>query len=290
MKFYYLFIPVLFFISCNQVDTEALNEELNTLKEENIELKRQTAEIGEKDSLINEYARFIIDIQENLNQIGQKENALILKSKNPELNKNDETILNDLKTLGSLLAENEAKIKNMQSIINTKKVEISELESVIIKLTEQAEAKDQQIRGLKAELSDLGVAFDELLGAYEESIVILADKNQTIADQQTVINTAYYAFGTTKELKDNGVITKEGTIIGLGGSKKLKDDFNKKYFKQINIEETKEIPLNVKKATLITSHPSGSYEIVGDNPVEKIKITNSKEFWSVSKYLVIETK
>ncbi len=290
MKLYHLLIPILFFISCNQAETEALTEELNTLKEENVELKRQTAEIEEKDSLINEYARFILDIQDNLNQIGQKENALILRSKDPEFNKNDEAIINDLKTLGSLLAENESKIKNMQNIINTKKVEISELESVIIKLTEQAEAKDVQIRGLKGELVDLGVAFDELLTAYEENIIILADKNQTIADQKDVINTAYYAFGSAKELKDNGVTTKEGAIIGIGGSKKLKDDFNKDYFKQINIEQTLEIPLNVKKAKLITSHPPNSYEIVGEDPVQKIKITNSKEFWSASKYLVIETK
>jgi hypothetical protein len=157
----------------------------------------------------------------------------------------------------------------------------------VLNLTAQVEERDKQILGMKGELSDLGVAFDELLSAYEENITVIFEKNQTIEAQEDLLNTAYYTFGSTKELKDNGVITKEGGFIGIGKTKKLKSDFNKEYFTEINIEETKEITLGVSKAKLITSHPTGSYEIVEG---EKIVIKNPKEFWSVSKYLVIETK
>ena len=41
----------------------------------------------------------------------------------------------------------------------------------------------------------------------------------------------------------------------------------------------------------ITTHPAGSYELVKDDKGQlTLKITNPKEFWSVSRYLVIQVK
>ena len=93
---------------------------------------------------------------------------------------------------------------------------------------------------------------------------------------------------TSKELIAQGVLTKEGGFIGIGKAEKLKEDFNKNYFTQIDITESMSIPLACKKAKLITTHPSGSYKFDGpEGKIEKLTITNSEEFWSVSKYLVV---
>ena len=68
-------------------------------------------------------------------------------------------------------------------------------------------------------------------------------------------------------------------------------DFNKDYFTQIDIRTTKEIKLYSKRAELLTTHPAKSYELVKDDKGQlTLKITNPKEFWSVSKYLVIQVK
>lgn len=273
-------------IACGEDNSEALNMELEKLRGENVELREKAALVEEKDSLISEYAQFIADIQNNLNTISQKENTLLLKSKNPELNRNDSSIVNDLKTLGALLAENKAKVNSMKSKLNNANVQIKDLEDVVLKLTAQVEEKDKQIMSLKGELSDLGVAFDELLAAYEDNIVVLAEKNQTIEEQQEQLNTAFYTVGSTKELKDNGVITKEGGFIGIGKTKILKQDFNKDYFTKINIQDKKVIPLGASKVNIITTHPESAYEIVDD----QLKIKNPEEFWKVSKYLVVEIK
>ena len=46
-----------------------------------------------------------------------------------------------------------------------------------------------------------------------------------------------------------------------------------------------------KRAELLTTHPSGSYELVKDDKGQlTLKITNPTEFWSVSRYLVIQVK
>lgn len=286
-KLIYLIMPSIMLLACGG-ENEDLNKELEELRKQNVELKEQANQLLEKDSLINEYAKFISDIQTNLSLIAQKENALVLKSKNPELSKNDSSIVNDLKALGTLLADNKTKINSMKSKLNKANVQIKDLETVILKLTAEAETKDQQIRALEGELSNLGVAFDELLVAYEENIVVLAEKNETIQDQQDEINTAYFAVGTFKELNDNGVIYKEGGFIGLGKSKKLKEDFNKDYFTKINITEKNEIALGSSKVYIVTTHPQDSYEIVNNG--EKLKIKDAKKFWGASKYLVVEIK
>ena len=101
------------------------------------------------------------------------------------------------------------------------------------------------------------------------------------------LNTAYYAFGTKKELIEKGVISKEGGFIGIGKTSKVKDDFNKEYFTKIDITNTNSINIGAKKAKILSTHPTSSYKLIGEKMVEKIEITNAEEFWSSSKYLVV---
>ena len=60
-------------------------------------------------------------------------------------------------------------------------------------------------------------------------------------------------------------------------------------FTKADLRNVSSIPLNVKKATLMTSHPEGSYTFVEKEGkvITELSITNPEEFWSVSKYLVI---
>ncbi|MBI4646167.1 MAG: hypothetical protein HY738_06095 [Bacteroidia bacterium] len=63
--------------------------------------------------------------------------------------------------------------------------------------------------------------------------------------------------------------------------------FNKDYFTKVDIRNFKEIKLNVKKAKIITTHPSSSYKLVGEKSIEKLIISDANSFWGASKYLVI---
>ena len=89
-------------------------------------------------------------------------------------------------------------------------------------------------------------------------------------------------FGTKSELKEQGILSK-GEV--------LKSHFNKNYFTKIDIRVDKEIKLYSKKATMMTSHPAGSYTLNTDaNGQYVLRITNPQQFWSTSKYLVILVK
>ena len=187
-------------------------------------------------------------------------------------------------------ANNKKKIASMKLKLSNSSIQMDNLEKVIRTLSAKAEEREVKILGMKSELSDMGVAFDELMAAYENNIEVIADKNETIENQDNLLHTAYYTFGSKKELISNNVITAEGGFIGIGKTKTLKDDFNKDYFTKVNTTELTEIPMGVNKVEIITIHPAGSYELVGEGKVEKIKILDGDKFWSVSKYLVVVTK
>ena len=96
-------------------------------------------------------------------------------------------------------------------------------------------------------------------------------------------------FGTRKELKDQKILTNTGLF--KKGQVMQDSDVNKDYFTQIDIRTTKEIKLYSKAADLLTTHPAGSYALEKDNKgLLTLKITNPANFWSVSRYLVIQVK
>ena len=116
-------------------------------------------------------------------------------------------------------------------------------------------------------------------------------KKQADIDAKTeALNTAYYTIGTNRELKDKKIITGAGGFIGIGRTKNLLADLNMNDFTRVDITKVSEIPVMKKKITIVTSHPKGSYRIDGEKSVDKIVILNAKEFWSLSKVLVIIAK
>jgi len=175
-----------------------------------------------------------------------------------------------------------SKLKKSNNKLNKANKQIEELNKFIENLTAQIQEKDAQIAELQ----------QRLLQSDEELKFLFEQYNQRVAELDSTVqelNKAYYCIGTYKELKDNGVLTKEGGFIGLGKIAKLKDDFNKDYFTELNIEEENVIPLMVKEVKIVTTHPQDSYELDTDGEtVKAIKITDPKRFWSVSKYLVIQ--
>ena len=68
-------------------------------------------------------------------------------------------------------------------------------------------------------------------------------------------------------------------------------NFNRDYFTKIDIRVDKEIKLYSKSAKILTNHPANTYTLTKDAKGEYVlRITNPTQFWSASKYLVIQVK
>ncbi len=234
------------------------------------------------DSSIISFMNGFNDIQDNLDKIKEKEKIVTVTSKDPEMRKSKEQqIVDDIQSIYDMMNKNKQRLAAMKARVGDSDKKNEVLEKFISRLTADLDAKNVQIEELKSQLEQMNVAMANLNTNYTE-----AQQESSVKTEK--LNTAFYAFGTAKELIKNNVLTKEGGFIGIGKNQKLKADFNKDYFTKVDISTTTSIVLGAKKAKLITTHPSGSYKIEGaDGKAEKLTILNADDFWSASKYLVI---
>jgi phage gpG-like protein len=193
---------------------------------------------------------------------------------------NQEQIVADIQAIQELLQKNKNRLSSVSQKLKDANLKIFEMEKTIERLADQIQTKDAQIASLQEQLIKLNGELEYLFNEYNDRVAEVGAKEDEL-------NMAWYAFGTTKELIENGVITKEGGVIGIGKTKKLKEDFNKNYFTKIDIRDVTSIPLQAKSAKVLTNHSSKSYKFEGNGKADKFVITDAKEFWNSSKYLVI---
>ena len=266
------------FFSCN---TDELENKIAELEAEKV---ASSGQLDEKEELIVEFSGDMNEIQANLATIKERENIMSSRfdKGNVEMNETmKDEIMGDIDMINNLLLENKNKMSALNSRLKKSNLKITELEKMIENMATQLQQKDAEIASLQTQLAEanqqLAVIFEEYNNRLEE-----------MGAQEDELNKAFYCYGSEKELKEQGVISKEGGFIGIGKTAKLSDDFNKEYFTQIDKSINTEIDLNVEKVKVITNHPSDSYELVGEEgSYEKIKILNADAFWASSKYLVI---
>ena len=259
------------------------------LKAENdsllIELTQRNAELDEMMGTFNE-------IQEGFRQINDAESRVDLQRGTITENSASakQQIASDIEFISKQMEENKAQIAKLQAQLKNSNYNSTQLKKAVEALTAELNAKQQRIEELQTELASKNIRIQELdaavsgLAADKESLAAENEaKAKTVAEQDKAINAAWFVFGTKSELKSQKIL-QSGDVLKNA-------DFNKDYFTQIDIRTTKEIKLYSKRAELLTTHPAGSYELVKDDKGQlTLKITNPKEFWSVSRYLVIQVK
>ncbi len=249
-----------------------------------------------KDETINDFMQSFNEIEANLETIKQKENIISLKTHGDiELDETAKDKINDdIIAIYELMKSNNDKLSSLRKKLRKANIKASEFEKMIQRMTEQLESKSAEINILKNDLARLNIDIENLnleiasLNSNVDTLVAEGEvKDELIEVQDQKLNMAYFVFGTKKELKKNNVITSEGGFIGIGRMQKLMDNFNKDYFKIVDIRTTTSVPLLTKKAELVTTHPANSYYFAGNEQIDSLVIKDPVKFWSVSKYLVI---
>ena len=278
MKHFLFASALLFLISCgdDSAETTLNNPEFDKLEAENLRLKNEKEA---QEQAIDDYVQYFNEVRENLNDIKQKQ-GLISNQLGGEETLSEVDLKADVEAIGELMAQNQRKMNQMKQSLKDAHIESDQMERMVTTLSEEVAQRNMEIYSLQTELESIDAAYTEIFTAYQEKV-------EELVNTTDELNTAYFAFGTSKELKANGVITKEGGFIGLGKTEKLKSDFNKSYFTEEDITSIESIAIGSEKVELLTNHPVGSYEIIGDKVKEKLVIKNAKDFWSVSKYLVM---
>ncbi|MDX9882714.1 MAG: hypothetical protein RBS73_11670 [Prolixibacteraceae bacterium] len=250
----------------------------------------------QKDTTIIGFISAMNEIQENLDSIKILEKIVSVQAASDvEIGSNaKQQIIEDVKMIHDLLKKNQDLVASLQKKLKSSNLKIAELEKMISLMTKQLADKDAeiaelngQLRKLHIDIEGLNVKIKDITAESEQKSQTINEKTKTIEEQTVTINTVYFAFGTVKELAENNVLEKEGGVLGVGRSLKMKKDFNHEYFSVTDLREFKQLDLNVKKARMVTTHPEGSYHFTGDKTIESLVIDNPAEFWKASKYLLI---
>ena len=244
--------------------------------------------IQQQDNEINDMVSTINDIEEGFRAINQAQNRVTVAQQGEGANA-VERIRENIQIIQQTMQHNRELINKMRNQLRQSSVASDELRRTLDNLTRQMEEKDAQMRQLRAELE----AKDVRIGELDKEVTNLntnvsslkeesSQKSQTISVQDKQLNTAWFVYGTKKELKEQRIIV-DGKV--------LQSNFNRDYFTKIDIRVDKEIRLYSRSAQLLTSHPQASYTLDRDaNKQYVLRITNPQLFWSTSKYLVVLVK
>ena len=248
--------------------------------------------VSAKDSLINAVFADINAISENLALIKSRENLITVAGESEGGRRPVEEIDNDIKAIDRLLRENRAKIESLQrsaAQLRKANLRIDGLEKMIADMNRLLAEKKAEVEQLRERLVRMG---DEVKSLTEEVAVRSAEVENLSGEKvelQNQLNTVYYIVGAEKELRDAQIINKQGFI---GRTLTVGRNSNFDSFTMADSRLLSEVPVGQKKATLVTSHPEGSYELVTDanKVVEKLIITDPVRFWESSKILIISYK
>ena len=267
--------------SCGNMGSKGLKSENDSLR----------MELTQRDGELDEMMSTFYDIQEGFRLITDAENRVDLER--GKVNENTDAkkqIMSDLEFINNQMKANKEQIAKLQKLVNSNKNASAHMKKTVAELTRQLEEKQNQINSLMSELS----AKDFQIQRLDSTVTGLASANEslraeneakarTVAEQDRAMNAAWFVFGTKSELKAQKIL-QSGDVLKNA-------DFNKDYFTQIDIRTTNQINLYSKRAELLTNHPSGSYELVKDDKGQlSLHITNAPDFWSVSRYLVIQVR
>jgi chromosome segregation ATPase len=281
-KFLFFALALLALASCkdktNTRETADLNQRIDSLNRVNVQ----------KDNEINDMLETLNTIEDGFRAINEAQGRVTVERRGEGADA-AQRIRENMQFINETMTQNKDLINKLRLRLRDSNTASEQLRKTLENLTAQLETKESELAVLRQELEakDIHIAeLDEQVSQLNEEVTSLKDdkarKEETISQQDKELNTAWYVFGTKRELKEQNIL-KSGEV--------LQGNFNKNYFTKIDIRVDKEIKLMSRDAKLLTNHPAGSYTLERDaNKQYVLRITNPQQFWSTSKYLVVQVK
>lgn len=266
------------------------SSDYKALKAENDSLMNAKLKLQEE---VDGYFSAMNQIEQNIEKIKSTQNTITIQPDGVEMNDDQRTKINeDMVYLSEMLQANKDELARLKAKLKKSGFKSAELENNITRLTKSLEDESTKVLALQAQLAEkdsliaeLGTAVDDLGKNIENLSTDVKTKETKIKEQDETIHTAWYVFGTKKELKEQKIVTSDGMF---SPQRVLQSDFNKNYFVRIDARNIKSIPLYSTRAKILTNHPKSSYTLEKENDNFILLIVDPAQFWSISKYLVIE--
>ena len=232
------------------------------------------------------------DIYDGLDSINSQEGLLYSMGngsekfdRRAEVRQNLEGIRNRLQQNRDLLSQMQAKLDKSTGENSILKKTIADLQARIDRQEAKIAELNTQLEAANAEIMQLN---EQVNKDQEDLQAETAAREQAQAEAtaaENLANRVYYAIGTNKELKQNGLLEKKV----LGATKVLRGEFNENYFTIGDKRNISVINTGGKKVKIWSNVPKDSYEILDNaNGTQSIKIIDPQSFWERTPYLIVQ--
>ena len=267
------------FTSCD-FETQAFKD--MRAQRDSIQALQQT----QLDELLG-YMDIVQDVDSSFEAIRESQNMLSMVSYEEGSQGVKQRVQENIYMISNLLAENNAKIAELEERLNESDLKNTKFQKTINRLKKDLKAKNAEITKLYKDLESKNFKIDSLLvenqivGQRAAELTALSEAQLAQLNAQDVaLHTAYFFMGTRKELRANDINVKD------------KDSgYRTSLFTPIDVRTFDRLATDSKSAKILTKHPEGSYELTrGEDKKYTLVIKNPTDFWNASKYLIIQVK
>ncbi len=250
--------------------------------------------VSNNNQRIESITAVIDTINNALDSIAAEENILFMPNGREGYGSRRE-VLNKIDKLAEIISNQKDRIENLEQQLANNTTD-SSLFLLIHHMKNQIIEKDNEIAQLKRDLSNKNFEILKQRKKIAEHETRIAENSQAIdslsrtsqeqsdelARQDELLNSGYVFIGTKKVLKDKGILKKRDVLSS--------NDIDQSLFTKIDIRLNQEIMVSGKKPKILSNMPSSSYNWEQSNEnTYTLKITDPTSFWSITKYLVIQT-
>ena len=251
-----------------------------------------TVQYDQASSLNDSLLLLMGDIYDGLDSINMQEGLLYSMDKGGEKFDRRAEVRRNLESIKERLQKNRDLLAQMQARLDKTGGENSVLKKTITDLQARIDNQELKIMQLNTQLDNANAEIANLntqVAQGKEDLQAETEAREKAQAEavaaENLANRVYYAIGTNKELKQNGLLEKKF----LGATKVLQGDFNENYFTAGDKRTLSVINTGGKKVKIWGNVPKDSYEILDNaNGTQSIKITNPKAFWERSPFAIIQ--
>jgi chromosome segregation ATPase len=283
---------VVAFCACN--GNSALKEQWTAERDSLMDINNHQRQV------LDEMTSAIVEISNILDTINMQERILFSSHDIEGRRYTRKQVVENLRIFENILKEKRMRIHYLDSLMNKNDERIRQLSSLVSYLNSELDKKDSIIKVLRADVKNKNYdikTLNEKISSINEDMEQLTDSltsvNEKSTDMENVIKkqeeelyAVYYIIGTKKELTSKGVLT--------GGNLFKKSKVNASAISAATKADSRNITtieISGEKPSVLTDIPSNCYRITKiSNKLHKLEILDKKQFWSVSKLLIIQVK
>ena len=257
----------------------------------NLRLQKDSIQALQQSQLaeLENYLDLINEVDSGFDAIRESQNILNFASydtENPSENMRQK-VADNMYMINNLLAENQSKIAELEEKLQSSDVKSTKLQRMVNKLTADLKKKNAEIAELRDVLVSKNYQIDSLTVAFkmsqdrESALIAKTNEQDSIMNSQDAqLHRAYFFVGNRKALRSNDINVKDRD-----------SGYRTELFTPVDIRVFDRLETGAKSAKILTKHPESSYELQrGADKTYVLIIKNATDFWSASRYLIIQTR